>query len=62
MCGKNVQRLESKVANIFNKELSLISVLFFYPELDVIEFIEESVEGFSKNDLFSRKLVIKTLV
>jgi hypothetical protein len=39
-------------SNIFNKELSLISVLFFYPELDVIEFIEESVEGFSKNDLF----------
>jgi len=39
-------------SNVFNKELSLISVLLFYPELDVVEMIEESVEGFSKNDLF----------
>tara|TARA_B100000767_G_scaffold274688_1_gene308516 strand:- start:1191 stop:1850 length:660 start_codon:yes stop_codon:yes gene_type:complete len=39
-------------SSIFNKELSLISVLFFSDELDVIELIEESVEGFSKNDLF----------
>tara|TARA_B100001059_G_scaffold234295_1_gene276488 strand:+ start:130 stop:789 length:660 start_codon:yes stop_codon:yes gene_type:complete len=39
-------------SSVFNKELSLISVLLFYPELDVVEMIEESVEGFSKNDLF----------
>ena len=50
-------------SSYFNKELSLISVLFFYPELDVIELIEESVEGFSRNDLFFSEIpTLKELI
>ena len=50
-------------SSYFNKELSLISVLFFYPELDSIELIEESVEGFSRNDLFFSEIpTLKELI